>query len=352
MIVNQTNKLNESSQTAFSIMCCIALMSNELFFYHIVLLDAVTIFSYNREIDNEILKESQGVSKQQLNQQSGAANNETRNKKVTRAGITKKQWVASIIIVAGILVILAIILYLMIQSLTSRDAIYEGDIQAVSQYDYNQYNSGNGFVIHVLKTKPANIKLEAIHNNVTLAHKTGINGGFFYQNDLLSIALYNGTAVNGHASEYGSGGENTKYARGTLVWDGLANELSVQVVQQASDLKVKDYTRFWAQGGISMNLQDDQSWLQQAKQEEAPFMDSARLRSGIVFDKAGMVYLIVSETKGTTEQFRTAIKEVLADAELQDGIFLDGDGSSQLLAKERALPGDSRAIVQMIRIVK
>ena len=267
--------------------------------------------------------------------------------------LTRKQWIASFSILAGILVILAIVLYLMIQSITGRDTVNQGNIKHVSQYSYQKLEASNGVIIHQLVTKPSNITLEVINDNVTLSHKVGINGGFFFGEQLLSIAVVNGTAVNGKASDYGSGGENVKYARGTLVWDGSANIMSVQVLTNASDVRVKDYTRFWAQGGISMGLQKQgDEWITQAKLEEAPFMDSARLRSAAAYDEAGMLYLFVSETKNTLAEFRAAIMEQAGAETLVDGIFLDGDGSSQLLANEAALPGDARPVVQMMRILK
>ncbi|MEF2244462.1 phosphodiester glycosidase family protein [Paenibacillus sp. IITD108] len=266
--------------------------------------------------------------------------------------LTRKQWIASFSILAGILVILAIALYFMIQSITGRDAVNQGTIEHVSQYSYQRLEASNGAIIHQLVTKPSNITLEAIHDNVTLSNRVGINGGFFFGDQLLSIAVVNGTAVNGKASDYGSGGENVKYSRGTLVWDGAANTMNVQVLSKAEEIRVKDYTRFWAQGGISMSLQQDDQWLSQAKLEEAPFMDSARLRSAAAYDEAGMLYLFVSETKHTLSEFRAAVVEQTGAGKLIDGIFLDGDGSSQLLAKEAALPGDSRPVVQMMRILK
>ncbi|MFD2116738.1 phosphodiester glycosidase family protein [Paenibacillus yanchengensis] len=270
----------------------------------------------------------------------------------TNVKLSKKQWMASFAILGLIMVILAIALYFMIQSISGREVVKTGGIEEIEQYEYIETKADNGLILHQVVTAPANISPEIINSNVTLSNKAGMNGGFFYNNDILSIAMVNGTALQGKADEYGSGGENVKYSRGTLVWDGQDNALSVQVVQSAKDIRVKDYSRFWAQGGISMSLQDDSNWLAQIEREAAPFANTEHLRSAIVYDDKGIVYLIVSETKATLEQFRDAIVQTVGNGQLVDGIFLDGDGSSQLNVKEKQLAGDTREVVQMIRILR
>lgn len=255
-------------------------------------------------------------------------------------------------ILLGILLVLGIMFYLMVLALTSRTPDDRGLLDQTLHYTYSSETASNGMKLHALLTKPAYVTLETVNDNVTLTGKTGVNGGFFYGSQLLSIGVVNGMPVNREAGEYGSGGENVKYARGTLVWDGAADSLSVQVVRQAAELKVKDHSRFWAQGGISMSLKDDEQWEKQAAEEMAPFQDDKRLRSAAVYDDKGGLYLVVSETNGTLAEFREAVIEKIGAGSLVDGIFLDGDGSSQLLSKEAALPGDSRPVVQMLRIVK
>ncbi|GGD57179.1 hypothetical protein GCM10010911_13690 [Paenibacillus nasutitermitis] len=220
-----------------------------------------------------------------------------------------------------------------------------------SKYEYMTTRASNGFELHSLKSLPSNVTLELIDNNVTLSDYYGINGGFFFEGDLLSIAVVNGHPIAGNKKEYGSGNENVKYSRGTLTWDGASDKLSVQVVAKAAELKVTDPNRFWAQGGISMGIGRDDSWEQQAVLENAPFPEENRLRSAMVYDKRGMIYLIVSSTKGTLADYRDAILETVGDGQLVDGIFLDGDGSSQLQAAETVLPGDNRPVVQMIRLI-
>ncbi|WP_169082953.1 hypothetical protein [Paenibacillus sp. PL91] len=268
------------------------------------------------------------------------------------ARMSKKQLLAIIGILAGIVALLGIMLYFMIMALGNKTAADPLIAEKNLHYTYFSEMSSNGMKLHVLKTKPAYVTLETINNNVTLAGKVGINGGFFYGNQLLSIGMVDSQPVNKEIGNFGTGNENVKYARGTLVWDGASDALSVQVVSNASELKVKDHTRFWAQGGISMSLGLDDQWVQQTLKEQAPFPDDDRLRSAAVYDQAGDLYLIVSETKGSLAVFREAIVASVGEGRLVDGIFLDGDGSSQLFSSEAALPGDNRPVVQMLRIVK
>lgn len=269
-----------------------------------------------------------------------------------RAPMGRKRWFAVGGILAGILMVLGVMLYFMIIALGNRSAMDIPKLEEALHYTYFSETSANGMELHVLKTKAAYVTLETINNNVTLTNKVGINGGFFYGNQLLSIGVVNSLPVNKEIGSYGTGAENVKYARGTLVWDGASDSLSVQVASKASELKVKDHTRFWAQGGISMSLGNDTEWIQQAAAEHAPFPDDDRLRSAAAYDQSGQLYLIVSKTKGSLSVFREAIVDSIGDGKLVDGIFLDGDGSSQLLSSEASLPGDSRPVVQMLRVVK
>ncbi|MFC4101854.1 hypothetical protein [Paenibacillus xanthanilyticus] len=224
------------------------------------------------------------------------------------------------------------------------------------EYAYSRHESPDGVAIHLLKTSPNNIKLERINANVTDTAFFGVNGGFFYEGALLSIAVHNGVPVN-TASGYGSGDENAKYARGTLVWDAAAERFSVQTVRSAADIKVKDRHRYWAQGGISLDLSPGpaHSWRWKTDAERMPFPDDRRLRTAAVYDDRGRLLLIVSENAATASQFRQAIidyDEQDREAALLGGIFLDGDGSSQLRSAEAVLPGDRRSVVQMIRLLR
>jgi hypothetical protein len=226
------------------------------------------------------------------------------------------------------------------------------DPAAPHAYTYGTTTTTNGMQLHYLLARPSNLKPQIVNNNLALADYYGINGGFFYQADLLSIAVVNDFPVRRDAGTYGGGQQNVKYARGTLVWDGGLDQLSVQVVSEASALRVSDRSNYWAQGGISMGLAQGEGWKEQAAAEHAPFGDEARLRSAAVYDNDGNIYLIVSRTEGTLAALRDAIIERFGLNGVQDGIFLDGDGSSQLRSREANLRGDGRSVVEMLRLLK
>lgn len=219
-------------------------------------------------------------------------------------------------------------------------------------YSYRNFDAANGVRMHVIRTNPSNVTLTAITDNIADTAYFGINGGFFYEGALLSMAVVNDAPVKGGLNEYGSGGQNAKYARGTLVWDEATGRLSVQVVQRTEQIIVQDRNRYWAQGGVSMLPADQEAWERQAAAEMLPAADEKRLRTGAVFDDTQSLYLIVSETKATAEEFRTAILEMGGKGQWVDGIFLDGDGSSQMRCAEAVLPGDRREVFQMIRLLE
>ncbi|WP_127495167.1 hypothetical protein [Paenibacillus glycanilyticus] len=268
------------------------------------------------------------------------------------AGLDRKRKLQIAGIMAGIFLLLGLLFAVMIYAMQAKSEGVKRDANAPSAYIYEEVEASNGMKLHVLETRPSNITLASIRNNISLTPYYGVNGGFFYENSLLSIAVVDGLPVNGAPDDYGSGAENVKYARGTLVWDGASDKLSVQVVSEAADLKVMDHTRFWAQGGISMSLGQDQKWLEQIETEQAPYPDDARLRSAAVYDREGLLFLVVSSSKGSLQAFRDAIIEKVGRGMLADGIFLDGDGSSQLRSAEKTLTGDNRPVVQMMRLVK
>lgn len=222
----------------------------------------------------------------------------------------------------------------------------------VADYRYAKVKAPNGVQLHLIRTSPSNVQLKAIAANVTNTGDYGINGGFFWNGDLLSIAVIDNMPLKGAPGDYGSGWYNVDNSKGTLVWDEVTGRFSVQVAIDADGLTVADRSRYWAQGGVSMRLGDDAGWQEQADKEGMPAMDENRMRSGLAFDENQQLWMLVSPTPCTVEQFRTAVKETLAKAKLVDGIFLDGDGSSQLKVAEASLPGDRREVYQMLAIVK
>lgn len=219
-----------------------------------------------------------------------------------------------------------------------------------THYAYQVAQLPSGITLHSLVTEPDNIKLIAVAANLLDLESYGINGGFFYQDSLLSIAVNDDIPAAGEERTAASGGVNVKYARGTLVWDKLSQGFTVQVVSSADQLVVADRSRYWAQGGISMSLGDDAGWHAQAEREHMPGLDLPHMRSALVFDRNNQVHLYVTQNLCTGEQFRSAIKES-GGADLIDGVFLDGDGSSQMKATGVHLPGDKREIRQMISII-
>jgi hypothetical protein len=221
-----------------------------------------------------------------------------------------------------------------------------------NNYVYEQFAADNGISLHIVRTEPENIHLQFIDNNVSATDIVGVNGGFFWEKQLLSIAVHNDQPVIGTRGALGTGWFNAKYARGTLVYDANADKFSVQVANDAGQLIVTDRSQYWAQGGISMNLRDDDGWRVQAELEAIPVPYDQRLRSAMSYDEAGRVYLIVTDVKCTAADFRQAIL-AYGDGEkhrLIDGIFLDGDGSSQLSTREAKLTGDGRPVLQMIGV--
>jgi hypothetical protein len=217
-------------------------------------------------------------------------------------------------------------------------------------YTYETIQASNDVIIHVLRTKPHNIHLQSINMNVVESGFNGINGGFFWMEHLLSIAVENDLPVQGAPRKFGSGWFNAKYPRGTLVYDQISNIFTVQIVNNVDEIKVTDRTRYWAQGGVSMNLSDPLNWENMMNVEALPYPNDSRLRSGMVYDQEGFVYLIISSTQCTAAQFRSAILEQVPKFPLLEGIFLDGDGSSQMSADDLKLIGDGRKVTQMIRI--
>lgn len=216
-------------------------------------------------------------------------------------------------------------------------------------YSFFEKESSEKVQLYMMSLSPEDIKLRSAGVPLQEVIAYGINGGFFYGDALLSIAIMNDIPTNGVKKAYGSGWFNAKYARGTLVWDGASRSFSVQVVSSGEELNVTDRQQYLAQGGISMNLKHEELWEAAIAEEHLPYADEKRMRSGMLYDDNGKLWLIVTPTLSTAAEFRSAILQTVP-AEGLEGIFLDGDGSSQMNADEIILPGDSRAVVQMIAV--
>lgn len=250
-------------------------------------------------------------------------------------------WSAVLVLTA----VLAVVLWSLLAGERKREA-FSG---LPHLYTYREAASQGQVQLHMLALAPEHVVLRQAGTPLRDIAAYGINGGFFYGNDLLSIAIMNDVPVSGAPGHYGSGWFNAKYPRGTLVWDGAQRRFSVQVVSSGTELDVSDRGHYFAQGGISMNLGDEARWAEAADAEHLPFADEPRMRSGMVYNATGELWLIVTPTLCTAAEFRKAIVENVP-GEGREGIFLDGDGSSQMNAEEAVLTGDQRQVVQMIAV--
>lgn len=223
----------------------------------------------------------------------------------------------------------------------------------MSKAVYSKCTSSNGVVLHSLKCSPNDVQLQACRTSVYSQPLAAVNGGYFdfFSGALLSIAVQNDQPVKGSRGGYGSGWHNAKYARGTLVWDAAARRYSIQIVRSADELKVSDRNRYWAQGGISMSLQDDTNWEQVARKQNMPNMSGKVYRTALVYGSGLSLWLVVTNTPCTASDFRTAIKQKIGSGTLTDGIFLDGSGSSQLRYDSVSLRGDGRTVHSIISIM-
>lgn len=220
-------------------------------------------------------------------------------------------------------------------------------------YDYTYGTATYGGVkLQYIKTSPLKVRPTYLNpaTSVPASKKYGVNGGFFYESSIISIAVVNDVAVTGIYQDFVGGWVNDKYARGTLVWDGKARKYEIPILESASDIKVSDRSNYWAQGGISMSLQDDSGWYQKAKDQHMPNMDGSTERTALVYNSGLNIWLITSFTDCTASAFRKAIKNTIAVGTLQDGIFLDGGGSTSIKCNEASV--GTRKIPEMLALVE
>lgn len=223
----------------------------------------------------------------------------------------------------------------------------------MSKATYSKCTTSNGVVLHSLKCSPNDVQLRPCRTNVYCQPLSAVNGGFFDSRSgaILSISVQNNQPVKGGRGEYGSGWENAKYARGTLVWDAAARLYRIQIVRSANELQVSDRNRYWAQGGISMSLQDNTRWEQIARQQNMPNMSGKVYRTGLVYGSGLNMWMVVTNSPCTASDFRAAIKQKIGSGTLVDGIFLDGSGSSQMSCGAVKLRGDGRTVHSIISIL-
>lgn len=223
-------------------------------------------------------------------------------------------------------------------------------------YTYSKDVASNGVVLNSMKTSPNSVYMKALPGGSTVNGQSsdGINGSFFdfSSGALLTIAVNNDIPVAGShgKGEYGSGYKNEKYARGTMVWDSREQQFSVQVVSSAAELNVVSRNQYWAQGGISMTLNNDSTWASVADAQGMPNRTGSAMRAGLVYNTSNNIWLVVTNTNCTAAQFRDAIKEKIGSGTLKNGIFLDGSGSAQMKAGTAKASGDGRKVYSMVAL--
>jgi hypothetical protein len=201
-----------------------------------------------------------------------------------------------------------------------------------------------------MKTDPENIILKAISTNVCNTQDYGINGGFFWESEILSMAVNDFKPVRGNANEADGGWFNAKYNRGTIIFDKMMATYEIPIISSADQIvdHVVDKYASWAQGGISMSLQNDQYWQQIAVAQHMPNMTGLTTRTGMVYDNESNLWLIAS-TATTALEFRNLVKSL--DSRILDGIFLDGGGSTQMKCYGTNIRGDGRSVYQMVALI-
>lgn len=242
-------------------------------------------------------------------------------------------------------------------------------VSNVNEKKYNYYNY-NG--LNILRTKASNVSLLKNSGSVANSGRVAINGGYFVcpasknKSALTTISVVNDIPLytykdykNGRVcdtsipnSNY-SGWVNVDGKRGTIVYDGETKTVNLQYVSNADEISVSDRSNYWAIGGASMNLSyDENTWLP----DIAYASDGYNRRTGIFYDAYGYLYLIVTNNKTTmtANGFRDCIRQYIHDYSIgldgSAGIFLDGNGSSQMNCAEVSIKGDSRFVPSILSI--
>ncbi|WP_155985676.1 hypothetical protein [Paenibacillus gorillae] len=86
-----------------------------------------------------------------------------------------KKTAAVVAVMAAVIVGAGILFFVMMTALQAKSDRME---DFPSSYTYATATSAGGMELHVLATKPSNVTLTAIHNNVSISPFYGINGGF------------------------------------------------------------------------------------------------------------------------------------------------------------------------------
>jgi hypothetical protein len=231
--------------------------------------------------------------------------------------------------------------------------------QNFTYYTFTRYVASNGVKLAYIKTSPKNISITTTgttNKTVPNSGKLGMNGGFFEGSSVLSIAATNNIPVKG-TTGYGTGDKNYnasgEHAAGTLVWNAKWSSYFIQKATSMSELWVSDVNNYWAQGGISMSLNDDANWESIADSEDIYNKNGYVDRSALVYNSGKNIFLIITEEGTTAAKFRAAIKEI-EPSTTKEGIFLDGADASQMYVPAAGFSnggGTDRAIPAMIAVV-
>lgn len=199
---------------------------------------------------------------------------------------------------------------------------------------WTAYVNSKSIVLHVLSSAASNITLKKINGNVADQSSIGINGCFYDLSspyDLLSIAAQNDYVLNPsgtYGGRYNIGAGGIDAPKGTLVYDGFDNSCSIQKISDYKKVSVSKRYNYWAQGGISMSLNDDAGWATTANSEGIANPTGSVHRTGLAYSGT-TVFGIVSDTNCTAADFRAAIKATFS---FSGAIFLDSGPSSQMKA--------------------
>ncbi|HWO95591.1 hypothetical protein P4H70_06690 [Paenibacillus ehimensis] len=219
--------------------------------------------------------------------------------------------------------------------------------------------------LRYIKTSPKNIKLTHIKSTVPASGKLGVNAGFFddASQGVQSICIQNSSCVlGGGSSDFATGYYNNNssgghISKGTLVWDDAWRTYRLQVIENAGQLIIGNPDNYWAQGGFSMHLQSDTSWQNMLSSGKESVNDHAPNtnynRTGLLYGNSLNIYLVISETTCTADEFRTACKYIDTNNGLQ-GIFLDGATATQMNVPASGYSwtsGSSRKLPAMIEVV-
>ncbi|RAU95532.1 hypothetical protein [Paenibacillus sp. YN15] len=198
--------------------------------------------------------------------------------------------------------------------------------------------NGKSITLHVISAPAANVTLKTINSKVPdQSNYWGINGSFYAGNgDLLSISVVNDYPLKpsfSYGGRYNVGDNSNSLDKGNIVFDGAENNVNHQITDRYTDITVVKRGNYWAQGGISMSLNNDANWqaIMQAQQLPSPDWSTQRTALAYTNHPSPVVYGIVATTGCLPGEFRAAIK---AGYSFEDAIFLDSGPSSQMRAKD------------------